>query len=252
MFKPCVIIPAYNHHQHIHTVINGLGEDIPCLIVDDGSTSPCREVLQDIARIRPRVELIRLQQNKGKGIAVTTGLRHAHQQGFSHALQIDADGQHDTDDLPRFLSRARSHPQAVIAGVRHYEEMPPKRRYGRMITDFWVWINTLSFTIKDSMCGYRLYPLAETIPLISSTAVGRRMDFDTDILVRLYWRGITIEQMEIRIRYDHDRVSHFDLLQDNLRISKMHAQLFFGMLVRLPTLMARTWKRSDKHAQHRN
>lgn len=252
MFKPCIIIPAYNHHQHIHTVINGLGQAIPCLIIDDGSSSPCREVLQDIARNRPWVELIRLRQNQGKGVAVTAGLRHAYQQGFSHALQIDADGQHDTGDLPHFLSKARNHPQAVIAGARPYEEMPSTRRYGRLITDFWVRINTLSFTIKDSMCGYRLYPLPETMALLSGTAVGRRMDFDTDILVRLYWQGIAIEQLETRICYHHDSVSHFDLLQDNLRISKMHTRLFFGMLVRLPTLMARNWKHSGKHAQHRN
>ncbi|MCF6255589.1 MAG: glycosyltransferase family 2 protein [Gammaproteobacteria bacterium] len=252
MFNPCIIIPTYNHHRYIHTVIDGLGQDIPCLIIDDGSISPCREILQDLARERPWVELVRLQQNQGKGIAVTTGLKHAYQQGFSHALQIDADGQHDTNDLPRFLSLAKKHPLAIIAGVRRYEEMPPKRRYGRMITDFWVWINTLSFTIKDSMCGYRLYPLAETMPLISDTAVGQRMDFDTDILVRLYWRGIAVEQLETRIHYHHDGVSHFDMLRDNLRISKMHTRLFFGMLVRLPVLMARTWKHQDKHAQHKN
>ena len=252
MFKPCVIIPVYNHHQHINTVLDGLGQDIPCLIIDDGSASPCREILQDIARDRPRVELIRLQQNQGKGVAVTTGLKHAHQQGFSHALQIDADGQHDTGDLPHFLDKARRHPQAVVAGIRSYEEMPPKRRYGRMLTDFWVWVNTLSFTIKDSMCGYRLYPLEETMALLTGTGVGRRMDFDTDILVRLYWRGLVIEQLETRIRYHEDSVSHFDLLQDNIRITKMHTRLFFGMLVRLPTLMARIWKHSDKHAQHKN
>lgn len=252
MFKPCVIIPVYNHHQHIHAVIDGLGQDLPGLIIDDGSSSPCREILQDIARNRPWIERIRLERNQGKGIAVTTGLRYAHQQGFSHALQIDADGQHDINDLPRFLARARSHPQAVIAGVRRYDEMPPKRRYGRMITDLWVWINTLSPAIKDSMCGYRLYPLAETMALLSGTEVGRRMDFDTDILVRLCWRGVAIEQLETRIHYHHDSISHFDLLKDNLRISRMHARLFLGMLVRLPTLMARNWKRSHNHAQHGN
>jgi len=239
MFKLCVIIPTYNHHQHIYTVIDGLGQDIPCLLVDDGSISPCREVLDNITSHRPQVELIRLPQNQGKGVAVTTGLKHAQQSGFSHALQIDADGQHDISDLPRFIAKAQSHPQAVVAGVRRYEEMPPKRRYGRMITDFWVWVNTLSFTIKDSMCGYRVYPLAETIVLISDTAVGQRMDFDTDILVRLYWRGIAVEQLETKVSYHSDSISHFDLLRDNLRISKMHTRHCFGMLIRLPGLMAR-------------
>ncbi|MFV2004114.1 MAG: glycosyltransferase family 2 protein [Gammaproteobacteria bacterium] len=240
MFKLCVIIPTYNHYQHIHSVIDVLGQDIACLLVDDGSVSPCREVLDDIAATRSGVELIRLPQNQGKGIAVTTGLKHAHQLGFSHALQIDADGQHDTNDLAGFISTAKNHPQAVIAGVRRYDEMPPKRRYGRMVTDFWVWVNTLSFTIKDSMCGYRVYPLAETITLLSGTAIGQRMDFDTDILVRLYWRGIAVEQLETRVNYHSDGDSHFDLLHDNLRISKMHTRHFFGMLIRLPGLLART------------
>jgi len=252
MFKLCVIIPVYNHPQHIHSVIEGLGKDLPCLIIDDGSDSPCHEVLEEIARSQPQVELLRLQQNQGKGVAVTTGLKHAYQQGFSHALQIDADGQHDTKDLSRFISLARNHPSAIIAGVRRYDEMPAKRRYGRMLTDFWVWVNTVSFSIKDSMCGYRLYPLAETMPLILNTVVGRRMDFDTDILVRLYWRGVDVKQLQTQICYHHDSVSHFDLMQDNLRISKMHTRLFFGMLIRLPRLLARPWKRSEKHAQHRN
>jgi len=243
MFELCVIIPTFNHYQHIHLVIDELGPDTPCLLVDDGSVSPCREVLDDIAAQRPWVELIRLPQNQGKGIAVTTGLKHAHQLGFSHALQIDADGQHDTNDLASFIATAKNYPRAVIAGVRRYDEMPPKRRYGRMVTDFWVWVNTLSFTIKDSMCGYRVYPLVETIALLSGTAVGQRMDFDTDILVRLYWRGIAVEQLETQVSYLSDSDSHFDLLHDNLRISKMHTRHFFGMLIRLPGLMARTRNR---------
>ncbi len=274
MFNPCVIIPVYNHYQHIHTVVDELasisryvlpepstpstansgkqcGPKFPCLIIDDGSSSPCREILHDIACNRSWIELIRLEHNQGKGVAVTTGLKHAHQRGFSHALQIDADGQHDVNDIPRFLNRARSHPHAVVTGVRRYGEMPPKRRYGRMVTDAWVWINTLSPAIKDSMCGYRLYPLPETMALLSSTTVGRRMDFDTDILVRLYWHGIAIEQLETRVRY-HNSISHFDILKDNLRISRMHAKLFLGMLSRLPMLMARNWNRSYNHVQHRN
>jgi len=250
MFNPCIIIPVYNHYQQIQSVIDELGQDIPCLIINDGSIEPCRKVLQDIADNCHWIELIHLRKNQGKGAAVVTGLRYAHNSGFSHAIQIDADGQHNADDLPRFLSTARNHPHAVVAGVRQYEEMPSIRRYGRMITDFWVWINTLSFEIKDSMCGYRLYPLAETIALISNTKVGHRMDFDTDILVRLYWQGVAIKQFKTRILYGHEIISHFNQLTDNLRISKMHAYLFVGMLIRLPSLIARKGRRSDEHALH--
>ena len=172
-------------------------------------------------------------------ISTDAGLRDV-ADGCSHALQIDADGQHDADDVPRFLAEAQAHPDAVVNGRPVYDESVPKGRLvGRYATHVWVWINTLSFDIADSMCGFRAYPLAATIAMLDRESVGLRMDFDIEIIVRLHWAGVPVRNLPTRVTYPLDGVSHFDLWRDNLRISKMHARLFFGMLWRAPRLLLR-------------
>jgi hypothetical protein len=168
------------------------------------------------------------------------GFREAARLGASHVLQIDADGQHDATDIPRFLQAAQAAPDAVINGAPVYDASVPKGRlYGRYLTHVWVWINTLSFAIRDSMCGFRVYPLAPVLKLIDEEFVGQRMDFDPEIVVRLHWRGVGIENLATPVRYPSDGVSHFDVWRDNVRISRMHTRLFFGMLRRLPRLARR-------------
>lgn len=166
------------------------------------------------------------------------GFRNAAQRGATHVLQIDADGQHATTEIPRFLAAAKAAPQAIINGTPVYDSSVPKGRlYGRYLTHVWVWINTLSGDIRDSMCGFRVYPLAPVIALINAEPMGLRMEFDPEILVRLHWRGAQIQSMETPVRYPADGISHFDVWRDNVRISRMHARLFFGMLRRLPRLL---------------
>ncbi|MNM53679.1 hypothetical protein D3C81_647840 [compost metagenome] len=172
-----------------------------------------------------------------------TGCRHAHAQGYSHALQIDADGQHETDDVPRFLAQAQATPAAVVVGYPVYDaSVPATRFYARYATHVWVWINTLSLQIRDSMCGFRVYPLAPMMALAGRRQLGLRMNFDTDVLVRLYWDGLQMANLPTRVGYPSDGVSHFQLWRDNVLISRMHARLFFGMLWRAPRLLARHWR----------
>jgi glycosyltransferase involved in cell wall biosynthesis len=245
-FDPVVVIPVYNHPTTIGAMVQSvMTQDLPCILVDDGSAPACAAVLDALAANQPQVTLIRLAVNQGKGGAMLAGFREAHQQGRTHVVQIDADGQHDPADIPAFLAQARAHPQAVIAGCPLYDSSVPKGRlYGRYLTHIWVWINTLSRTIRDSMCGFRVYPLASTMALINAVAIGQRMDFDTDILVRLYWRGIEVINQPTRVTYPRDGISHFRVGRDNLLISRMHARLFFGMLLRLPLLLWRKVARS--------
>lgn len=87
------------------------------------------------------------------------------------------------------------------------------------------------------MCGFRVYPLAAALRVWDEGRVGARMQFDTEILVRLFWQGVRVISVPTRVTYPRDGVSHFDLWRDNLRISAMHARLFFGMLRRLPQLL---------------
>ena len=246
--NPCLVIPVYNHHRPFTALAEKLDQyGIPCLLMDDGSSDEARRLLQSLADRYSWLELHVMPENRGKGVAVCQAIRLAAERGFTHALQMDADGQHDPVHIQSFLTSAQAYPESVICGCRQYQDMPPKRRYGRMLTDIWVWINTLSSTVKDSMCGYRLYPVTATRKLIDQQPVGERMDFDTDILVRLLWQGVPAKNLPVRVSYTPEIESHFDVFADNVRISRMHAILFFGMLKRVPKLLK---QRSIARKQH--
>ena len=240
--KPCIIIPVYNHENAIASVLAKLKKlDIPTILVNDGSSASCSQILADCAeREAAWLTLIKRPENGGKGAAMLDGFKAATALGFSHALQIDADGQHEINDIPAFLEAGAQQPTALILGRPLFDNTAPKSRlYGRMISNFWVWINTLSFDISDSLCGFRLYPLAAVATLTRDTNIAKRMDFDIDILVRLYWQGVTVVNIPTCVHYPTDGVSHFKVWRDNLMISKTHAKLFFGMLLRIPQRLVR-------------
>jgi glycosyltransferase involved in cell wall biosynthesis len=242
MFQPCIVVPFFNHEGAIERTLASLKPaGLACWLVDDGSDPRCAPLLDALAmREAGWLRLIRYQPNQGKGVAVMTGCAAAAALGYTHAVQVDADGQHNAADIPALLALAQDNPQALVTGVPIYDDSVPRSRlYGRYVTHFWVWLHTWSFHIKDSMCGFRVYPLAATLAVWREEKIGRRMDFDTDIMVRLYWRGLRVLSLPTRVTYPLDGVSHFDLLRDNLRISWMHTRLFCGMLLRLPRLLVR-------------
>lgn len=241
--RPCALIPVYNHEHALPAVVAALLEaGLPCVLVDDASSAACAAVIDKLAT-EADTYLLRLPENQGKGGAVMAGLREAQRLGFSHALQVDADGQHDLLAVQAFLDESRAHPEAIVCGYPQYDASVPKGRlYARYLTHVWVWINSLSLQIRDSMCGFRVYPLAASVALIDSAKLGKRMDFDSEILVRLSWRGQPMRWLPTRVHYPADGVSHFRLWQDNVLISKMHARLFFGMLCRAPMLLYRRWR----------
>ncbi len=244
MIKPCAVMPVYNHPAAVTAVVSGvLAHGLACIVVDDGSAPACAAVLDGLARATPgRVTLLRHPANRGKGAAVLTGVRHAGQIGFTHALQIDADGQHRVEDIASFLAQAAAHPHALVIGSPRYDDsVPGLRRWARYLTHAWVSINTLSRRIEDSMCGFRVYPLVPLLDLDRQRKLGARMSFDIEILVRLCWAGIEIVNLPTAVSYPKDGISHFRGGLDNLLISRLHATLFFGMLLRLPSLLARKW-----------
>lgn len=248
-FAPCATIPIYNHKDTIVRTVQALrAHGLPVVIADDGSNAATREVLDaliaDTAGSAPAVQLVRLPHNQGKGRALTAALLAARDAGYTHALQIDADGQHDTADAPRFVAEARANPQAMICGRAVYDDSVPKaRKYGRYLTHACVWVETLSLAIDDSMCGYRLYPLDVTCAEIARKPFPARMDFDTEAAVRLLWRGVPVRNLPTRVIYPENGLSHFRMLHDNLRITAMHTRLLLGMLPRAPALLWRRLRR---------
>jgi predicted LPLAT superfamily acyltransferase len=237
-FRACAIVPSHNHGRSAAAVVARLRQlDLPVFLIDDGSDEPARTELANLQG--PGVTLHRLARNQGKGAAVVAGFRLALAQGFTHALQVDADGQHDLDALPQMLILSQRWPDALITGQAVYDDsVPLGRKLGRWITHFWVWIETLSFRIPDTMCGFRIYPLRAVSQLLERGAtLGRRMDFDTEIAVRLFWAGTPVQSLPVKVIYPPDNTSNFRMVADNVRISLMHTRLVITMLLRVPVIL---------------
>ena len=240
--RPCVLIPVYNHAAAIERTCEGARRlGIPLLLVDDGSDRECASVLDTLAEADD-VVLVRLPANRGKGAAVKTGLREAERRGFTHALQVDADGQHAPEDFPPFLDGLSATSRELRIGYPSFDESVPRHRfYARYATHLLVWLNTLSFALRDTMCGVKLYPIDEVNRLVSRHGCGNRMQFDTELPVRWLWAGLAVRNLPVRVHYPLDGVSHFALWRDNAQLTLMHIRLFFGMLRRLPRLISRRY-----------
>jgi predicted LPLAT superfamily acyltransferase len=238
-FKCCAIIPSFNHSEVVGELARLLRDAaLPAFIIDDGSDEPSRAVLAALHAPEQGVIVHRLDTNRGKGGAVMKGFELARAAGFTHALQIDADGQHDLAVLPEFIALGEAHPDALIAGAPIYDEtMPLGRRLGRWITHFWVGIETVSMHPVDTMCGLRLYPLERVANLLTTHRLGRRMDFDIEIFVRLIWDGVPIFLVPVRVVYPSGNISNFDLIRDNWCITTTHTRLILAMPLRLTQIL---------------
>ncbi|RYL25883.1 glycosyltransferase family 2 protein [Acinetobacter piscicola] len=240
------VIPVYNHPHYIQALLEHLNDfALPVIVVNDGSDAECTQLLHILDQQFEHVILVEHAMNQGKGQAVMTGLQKAFDLGLSHALQIDADGQHDWQDIAKFLQISQQHPKAMVIGQPIFDDTVPKKRlYGRYATHIWVWINSLSFDIKDSMCGFRIYPLAATIQILNTAKFQARMGFDSEILVRLKWENIPFINVPTKVIYPEQGISHFHVWRDNLGMSQAHSRLFAGMLLRLPKLLKNKYKGS--------
>jgi glycosyltransferase involved in cell wall biosynthesis len=244
MSKYSIVIPVYNHPHYLADLVQYLEQfQFPIILVNDGSHAECTAILRKLDQQFDQVSLIEHVENKGKGQAVITGLRYAAHIGMTHALQLDADGQHHWDDVAKFFQLSQQQPEAMVIGQPIFDASVPKKRlYGRYITHFWVWLNSLSFDIKDSMCGFRIYPLDTTIAVLNKAKFQPRMGFDSEILVRLKWEDVPFINIPTPVIYPEHGISHFDAWRDNIGISKAHATLFIEMLKRLPQLLLRKFK----------
>ncbi len=230
----CLLIPVYNHEAGIRNTVRKLEPfGLHCIIVDDGSTPACAAAIDEIADAHHWIEVFRHEINAGKGAALKTGFAAARHLGFTHALQIDADEQHEVSGINTLLEASRQVPDAVILGSPTFDDSVPKIRFfSRYLTHFWVWVNTLSFDIKDAMCGFRVYPVPLLADICASTPMGDRMEFDVEVLVKLHWQGAQFINVPVQTVYPEDGTSHFRLLKDNWLITKMHTRCFFLMLLR--------------------
>jgi uncharacterized protein (DUF2062 family) len=215
--KVCIIIPCFNHQHSVKEVASAARRYFPVFVVDDGSPEPLPAL--------PIDGVIRLERNRGKGAALQAGFAHGAAEGYTHAITVDADGQHKLEDLPRFLAAAQEHPEALIVGVRDLvaSGAPPGRRRSNAVSSFWYRIET-GVNLRDTQCGFRCYPLSLTQRL---RVRSKRFAYELEILVRAAWVGIPIIPVPTICGYlpEQLRLSNFRPIVDLTRITVMNIGL---------------------------
>jgi len=239
-----VLIPCFNAGQRLRATVLGARRSwTPVWVVDDGSTDGSNTLLAELAAQDPGLRVLTHARNRGKGAAVLLGLRSAHAAGFTHALVMDADGQHPADRIPAFMSASAAHPEAMVLGEPVFDASAPSIRVkGRRISNWWANVETLWTGIHDSLFGFRVYPVAALIRVMRWQPWMRRFDFDVEAAVRLRWQGVPAINLPAPVRYfrpDEGGVSHFRYGRDNALLTWMHARLMAGFLLRLPVLAVR-------------
>lgn len=226
-FSLCVLIPYYNHGEALPRVIEKLSTTgHPVILIDDGSTAYHSSVAEELKTRFNFLTIIKHQTNCGKGAALRTGLLAAWEQGYTHALQIDADDQHDQNDIPEMITEAINQPESLILAYPVFgPEAPWERVWGRKLTTAMISLQTFSIQAKDGLFGFRIYPLAGIIPILNSHRMAGRMSFDPEIVVRCLLAKIPIINFPSRVCYHPGGVSHFHYISDNYEMIRMHTLL---------------------------
>lgn len=237
-----VIIPSYNTGAKLcETVLDALSRWQPVWVVIDGSDDGSDVALDKLGVPESELRILRLPRNQGKGAAVLAGFNAAAKAGFRRALVMDADGQHPCDRIELFMKVAEACPEAMVLGVPEFgPEAPRSRRQGRRFGNWWTNLETLWGGIGDSLFGFRVYQIQETLKIFQGRRSGRRYDFDTIAVVRLFWSGVRPINVPVPVKYfsaAEGGVSHFRYLRDNVLLVFRHVGLVIEMLVRWPMIM---------------
>lgn len=246
-FRAAVLIPSYNTGVRLAETVRHALEACPDVwVVIDGSTDDSARALEALEPRYPSLRCLHLPANRGKGAAVHAGTQALLEAGFTHAVAMDADGQHPADAIPILIAAARDEPSALIMGRPIFgSDVPKARLYGRRLTLFWTDLETLFCGLGDTLFGMRSYPLAPLRAVLEETAFARGYDFDPEVAVRLCWRGHRPRQVAVPVRYftaEEGGVSHFNYLRDNLKLTWLHLRLVPEFVFcRWPAMLR--WKR---------
>jgi glycosyltransferase involved in cell wall biosynthesis len=245
-----VVIPSYNSGgKLLETVEHARARWQPVWVVIDGSTDGSAAALEKIVQAENGLRVLALKKNSGKGAAVLHALLAAHREGFTHALVLDADGQHSAADISRFMQASQNNSAAMILGVPQFAaDAPASRRHGRRVGNWWANLETFWGGIEDSLFGFRVYPIPESVRILQGTRGARRFDFDTELAVRLFWAGVPPVNLNTPVQYfksTEGGTSHFHYLRDNLLLIRRHTLLVLEMLPQ----MRRVWKLRQRARQ---
>lgn len=235
--KIACVIPHYNHAATVLAVAAGARKYLDDVrVVDDGSTGLPADFEAELAKLQ--VKLIRHERNRGKGAAIRTAAAALSADEVTHMIVMDADGQHDPADLPRFIAAIEADPDSVVIGCRdfeHAQNVPGSSKFGREFSNFWCKLET-GISCSDTQSGFRAYPVRAFRELKFFCS---RYNFETEVLVKLLWSGFRLAEVPVGVSYDK-RVTHFKPGLDNFLLSVLHTALITRRLLPIP------YKKLDK------
>ncbi len=205
------LIPAYNESRYIADVVTGALKHVPVVVIDDGSTDGT-----GAAAALAGAKVIAHKVNQGKGKALNTGFDYAVQRGVDAAITLDADGQHDPDEIPLFIEAFRAGEGDIIIGKRTFGEMPAKSQFGNRVGT-WLLSKAMGQPIPDNQSGYRLLS-REVMRQIRPTST--RFEAEVEILLRAQMAGFHLAWVPIKTIYN-DKKSHFRPIHDSALFLKM-------------------------------
>jgi glycosyltransferase involved in cell wall biosynthesis len=245
--KHCVVIPSYNSGRLLQpTVESVLTLGLRVFIITDGSTDGSDAFLNASQyQSHPLLHVIRFATNRGKGAAAIAGMQAAFEQEFTHAVLFDSDGQHAVSDIAEMIRISNNNPDRMVLGEPIFgDDAPRERVYARRVANWFTNLSIRHTFIADSLFGFRAYPIRHALECLRETTGGRAFDFETQIAVRLAWRGVFAINFPTRVTYPARKnggVSHFHYVRDNLLLIRSHAGLLFEAFLSPRTLRGLRW-----------
>lgn len=220
-----IIIPVYNNPETIKKVVEeALLLNMFVIVIDDGSDIKIETLLEQ----NKNLTILRHDKNQGKGVAILTGTKEAKKRGFNYVISIDGDGQHYPKEVLKLLPLLKD--ENIVIGNRAFKEnVPNASKFGRQFSNFWIWTESGKW-LNDTQSGFRAYPIS----ILELDLTQSRYDLEIEVLTKHLWSGRAINEVEIEVYYPPKgtRVSHFDKVQDNIRLSRIHSRLFFLNILR--------------------
>ena len=201
--KILALIPAYNEEIAIHAVVRETLKYLPALVSDDGSTDATVEVSRVAGAI-----IVQNEKNLGKGAALRNGFRYALENGYQAVLILDADGQHDPNEIPLFLESYQQNKSNLIIGMRDFTQMPFTRWLANSLGS--VLVNRLTREpVPDNQSGYRLIDAKVMNLLLDSQEMG--FEFEVEMIFACLYAGLSIDWVPIKTIYANEK-SHISPL----------------------------------------
>ena len=226
--KVAIVIPVYNNPNTIKKVLDdALLLNMKIIVIDDGSEISVESLVDE----NKNLLIVRHAKNKGKGAALLTAAKTAKELGFKHMIAIDGDGQHYPSEIKKLLPLIEE--DSIIIGNRNFKaDVPNSSKFGRIFSNFWIFVESGRW-LDDTQSGFRSYPLS----ILDLNLKQSHYDFEIEVLIKHLWKKRKIKEVEIEVYYPPKgtRVSHFDKVTDNVRLSKLHSRLVFKNILRLLT-----------------